>query len=148
MLFLCEHALDNDGAEEDLKSILTKDNCKSGMLEYLKVYEGGKLPSLATRINDGGQYINQLQYKFSSDAANWVWNTDTVNSKIDELICEYEIVELSDKILAKNTTFVDTIRAWVDKLGQIRLAFSVIKNELGESKPFFEMLHNLYCSPN
>ena len=39
---------------------------------------------------------NQLQYKFSSDAANWVWNTDTVNAKIDELICEYEIIEISN----------------------------------------------------
>ena len=49
----------------------------------------------------GGQYINQLQYKFSSDAANWVWNTDTVNAKIDELICEYEIVEISNRILTR-----------------------------------------------
>lgn len=120
--------LDNEGAADDLKAILTKDNCKSGMLEYLKVYEGGKLPSVAAEINDDGQYINQLQYKFNSDAANWVWNTDTVNAKIDELICEYEIVELSNKILTKNTTYIDTIRAWVNKLGQIRLAFSVIKS--------------------
>lgn len=140
--------LDNDGAADDLKAILTKDNCKSGMLEYLRVYEGGKLPSIATIINDGGQYINQLQYKFSSDAANWVWNTDTVNAKIDELICEYEIVEISNKILAKNTTYVDTIRSWVDKLGQIRLAYSVIKNDLGDSKPFYEMLNNLYKQRN
>lgn len=136
--------IENDGAAEDLKSVLTKDHCKNGMLEYLKVYEGGKLPSVAARINDDGQYINQLQYKFSSDAANWVWNTDTVNAKIDELICEYEIVEISNKILTKNTTYVDTIRAWVDKLGQIKLSYSVIKNELGESKPFYEMLYNLY----
>lgn len=64
--------LDNDGVVDDLKSILTKDNCKSGMLEYLKLYDGGKLPAVAEKINDGGQYINQLQYKFSSDAANWV----------------------------------------------------------------------------
>ena len=42
------------------------------MLEYLKLYDGGKLPAVAEKINDGGQYINQLQYKFSSDAANWV----------------------------------------------------------------------------
>lgn len=140
--------LDNDGAADDLKSILTKDNCKSGMLEYLKVYEGGKLPSIAAKINDGGQYINQLQYKFSSDAANWVWNTDTVNAKIDELICEYEIVEVSNKILAKNTTYVDTIRSWVDKLGQIRLAYSVIKNDLADNKPFYEMLYNLYKQRN
>ena len=136
--------LDHDGAADDLKSVLTKDNCKNGMLEYLKVYEGGKLPSVAARISDGGQYINQLQYKFSSDAANWVWNADTVNAKIDELICEYEIVDISNKVLTKNTTYVDTIRSWVDKLGQIRLAFSVIKNDLGENKSFYEMLYNLY----
>ncbi len=136
--------LDNEGAAEDLKAILTKDNCKTGMLEYLKVYDAGILPTIAARINDGGQYINQLQYKFSSDAANWVWNTDTVNAKIDELICEYEIIENSNRILTKNTTYIDTIRAWVDKIAQIRLAFSVIKNELGENKPFYEMLYNLY----
>lgn len=136
--------LDHEGAVEDLKAVLTKDNCKRGMLEYLKVYEGGKLPSIASKINDGGQYINQLQYKFSSDAANWVWNIDTVNAKIEELICEYEIVEISNKILTKNTAYVDVIRAWVDKLGQIRLAFSIIKNELGERKPFYTSLYNLY----
>ena len=136
--------IDNPGAAEDLKSVLTKDNCRSGMMEYLKLYDGGKLPSLAGKIGDGGQYINQLQYKFSSDAANWVWNTDTVNAKIDELICEYEIVEISNRILTKNTTFADTIRAWVDKLSQICIAYSVIKNELGDAKPFYEMLCSLY----
>lgn len=140
--------IDNPGAAEDLKSVLTKDNCRSGMMEYLKLYDGGKLPSLAGKIGDGGQYINQLQYKFSSDAANWVWNTDTVNAKIDELICEYEIVEISNRILTKNTAFVDTIRAWVDKLSQICIAYSVIKNELGDAKPFYEMLCSLYKQRN
>lgn len=140
--------IDNPGAAEDLKSVLTKDNCRNGMMEYLKLYDGGKLPSLAGKIGDGGQYINQLQYKFSSDAANWVWNTDTVNAKIDELICEYEIVEISNRILTKNTTFADTIRAWVDKLSQICIAYSVIKNELGDAKPFYEMLCTLYKQRN
>ena len=140
--------LDNDGVVDDLKSILTKDNCKSGMLEYLKLYDGGKLPAVAEKINDGGQYINQLQYKFSSDAANWVWNTDTVNAKIDELICEYEIIEISNGVLSKNATYMEAIRAWVDKIGQIRLAYSMIKNELGDSKAFYEMLYNLYKQRN
>ena len=140
--------LDNDGVVDDLKRILTKDNCKSGMLEYLKLYDGGKLPAVAEKINDGGQYINQLQYKFSSDAANWVWNTDTVNAKIDELICEYEIIEISNGVLSKNATYMEAIRAWVDKIGQIRLAYSMIKNELGDSKAFYEMLYNLYKQRN
>ena len=128
---------------EDLKSVLTKDNCKKGMLEYLKVYRGGLLPSIARKIGDGGQYINNLQYKFNSDAANWVWNKDTVNAKIDELIVEYETVELSNRVLTKNISYSDTLRAWISKLGQIKVAFSVIKNDLGEEKAFFEMLYNL-----
>ena len=136
--------LDNKDAADDLKSVFTKDTCKRGMLEYLKVYNGGELPSIAARINDGGQYINQLQYKFNSDAANWVWNIDTANAKIDELICEYETIEVSNMILTKNTTYADTIHSWVDKLGQIRLAYSVIKNDLGDSKAFYEMLYHLY----
>lgn len=129
-------------AVSDLQTVLTKDNCKQGMLKYLEVYRGRLLPIIADSINDGGQYINHLAYKFSSDAANWVWNKETVNAKIDELITEYEIIELSNKILTKNVTYQDTVRAWCDKLSQIRLAYSVIKNELGELKPLFEMLYN------
>ena len=135
--------INHKDAVEDLKSVLTKDNCKKGMLEYLKVYRGGLLPSIARKIGDGGQYINNLQYKFNSDAANWVWNKDTVNAKIDELIVEYETVELSNRVLTKNISYSDTLRAWISKLGQIKVAFSVIKNDLGEEKAFFEMLYNL-----
>ncbi len=143
-LAIGQMCLDNPGAAQDLKSVLTKDNCKSGMLEYLKTYAEGKLPSIAARIGDGGQYINQLEYKFNSDAANWVWNTETANSKIDELICEYEIIENSNSILTKNTTYIDTMAAWIDKLGQIKVAYAAIKNELGDEKPFYDMLCTLY----
>lgn len=135
--------IDNPDAVEDLKSILTKDNCKNGMMKYLEVYRGGLLPSISKTIGDGGQYINHLAYKFSSDAANWVWNKDTVHGKIDELITEYEIIETSNKILTKNATYQETIRAWCSKIDQIRLAYSVIKNELGDAKAFYEMLYNL-----
>ena len=43
---------------------------------------------------------------------------------------------------------MEAIRAWVDKIGQIRLAYSMIKNELGDSKAFYEMLYNLYKQRN
>ena len=135
--------LEYSDAVEDLKSVLTKDRCKQGMLKYLETYEGGKLVSIAKSVGDGGQYINHLEYKFSSDAANWVWNKETVNGKIDELITEYEIIEHSNKVLAKNTTYVETIRAWCDKIGQIRLAYSVIKNNIDEGNEFYEMLRDL-----
>ncbi len=133
----------NPDSVSDLKLVLTKDRCKQGMQNYLNAYAGGKLISLAKSVGDGGQYINHLEYKFSSDAANWVWNKETVHSKIDEVITEYEIIDNSNKVLAKNTSYVDTIRAWCDKIDQIRLAYSVIKNNLEDGKDFYEMLRDL-----
>ena len=35
------------------------------------------------------------------------------------------------------------MRAWCDKIGQIRLAYSVIKNNIEEGKEFYEMLRDL-----
>lgn len=147
-LIIGQIAIDHPKAVDDLKKVLTKDNCKNGMLEYLKVYRGGILPTVAERIEDGGQYINHLAYKFSSDAANWVWNKDTVNTKIDELIVEYETIEISNKILTKNANYQETIRAWADKIAQIRIAYSVIKNDLGDEKELFEILFNLKKANN
>lgn len=136
--------MENPEAAEDLKSVLTKENCKNGMLEYLKIYNENELPSLAAQIGDGGQYINYLQYKFNNtDAANWVWNKDTINEKIDEQIIEYRIIVESNKILAKNITFRDTISAWLEKIGQIRLSYSMIKNYLGDERDFMDMLYTI-----
>ncbi len=142
-LAIGDFCIEHSDVVEDLTSILTKDRCKQGMLKYLEIYEGGKLVSIANSVGDGGQYINHLEYKFSSDAANWVWNKDTVHSKIDELITEYEIIEYSNKVLVKNTSYIETIRAWCDKIGQIRLAYSVIKSNIDEGKEFYEMLRDL-----
>ena len=140
--------IENPDVVKDLKEILTKDRCKKGMLNYLETYSSGKLVAIAKSVGDGGQYINHLEYKFNSDAANWVWNKDTVHAKIDELITEYEIIDTSNKILAKNTTYTETIRAWCDKISQIRLAYSVIKNYLDDGKEFYEMLRDLKKASN
>ena len=133
---------------DDLKTVLTKERCKQGMLKYLETYKGGMLVTIAKSVGDGGQYINHLEYKFSSDAANWVWNKETVHNKIDELITEYEIIEYSNKVLARNTSYIETIRAWCDKIGQIRLAYSVIKNNIDEGREFYEMLRDLKKANN
>lgn len=43
------------------------------MIEYLSVFAQGRLPELAEKIEDGGQYINVVRQKFDADAAAWVW---------------------------------------------------------------------------
>ncbi len=53
-----------------------------------ETFENGTLVSLAKTVGDGGQYLNVLRRKFDADAANWVWNVETAQQKIREVILE------------------------------------------------------------
>lgn len=132
--------IDHAAAAEDLKKILTEEKCAQGMTEYLKTFEGGELISLATAIGDGGQYINVLRQKFDADAANWVWNIETAQQKIREVILEYKIIDESNKTLAKNISFEKTIKEWCTKCEYVRISYAAAKNHLDEISPFMEIL--------
>jgi hypothetical protein len=114
--------IENTDAAEDLKSLLSKEKCTEGMRTYLDEYNCKMLPNLAAEAGDNGQYINVLRRKFDADAANWVWNDETVNQKIDEVITEYRIIVESNKVIAKNMSFDNTIREWCDKCNLIRIS--------------------------
>lgn len=118
----------NPGAADDLSSLVTKNKCSEGMKAYIEQYQGGELIHLADEIGDGGQYINCLKRKFDADAANWVWNSETVDRKIDELILEYRIIAESNKILVKNLSFDATMGEWKDRCGRIKVSYLYAKN--------------------
>lgn len=135
--------LKNQNTAEDLKGLLTKENCTEGMKKYVADFEGGQLVALASEIGDNGQYINVLRGKFDADAANWVWNIETAQQKIREVILEYRIISESNKVIAKNITFTNTIGEWCDKCGLIRISYAAAKNHFGSLEPFMEILCNI-----
>ena len=135
--------IDNDGLVDDLKAIFTKGKCLEAMDTYLHNFEDGVLVSLASEVGDGGQYINRLKKKFDADAANWVWNIDTAQQKIKEVILEYQIIAESNKILPKNITFDNTIREWCDKCDYIRISYLYAKNYWDDLAPLMESLYNM-----
>ena len=133
----------NPDAKEDLRILLTKDNCTAGMRAYVQEFDGSELVTLAEEIGDNGQYINVLRSKFDADAANWVWNVETAQQKIREVILEYRIIAESNKVIPKNVSFSSTIREWCDKCGLIRISYAAAKNYLGDVAPFLELLHTI-----
>lgn len=135
-----EICLKNKNASEDLNGLLTKENCTEGMKKYVADFEGGQLIELASEIGDNGQYINVLRDKFDADAANWVWNIETAQQKIREVILEYKIISESSKVIGKNITFTNTIREWCDKCGLMRISYAAAKNQFGAIESFMEML--------
>lgn len=136
--------ISNSGASDDLASLTTKVKCSNGMKAYVcHHYRDGMLKKLAEEIEDGGRYINCLKKKFSPDAANWVWNKDTAEQKIDEVILEYQIVAESNKVLSKNISFDSTIKEWIEKCSMIRISYQYAKNCWEELSGFMEMLYGI-----
>ena len=133
----------HEQAAQDLRLLLTKENCTAGMKKYLESFEDGELVKLAEEVGDNGQYINVLRSKFDAEEANWVWNIDTVQQKIREVILEYKIIVESNKVIAKNISFANTVKEWCDKCNYIRISFALAKNHFGDIEPLMEMLHTI-----
>lgn len=134
---------ENIGLIEDLKSILSGNNCIEGMKKYLAEFEGGRLIQLAEAVGDKGNYISVLRGKFDAEASNWVWSKDTVDAKIRETILEYEIISESNKVLTKSTTYGDAISAWRERCKNIKVAYLSCRNEVGDLGEFLEQLYRI-----
>ena len=140
--------IDNPDIVADMILIATPEKIVEGMEKYLQTYEDSLLPKLASEVGDNGQYINRLKEKFKVDAANWVWNTETANKKISEVILEYKIVIESNKILTKNIAFIPTIHDWCDRCNSIRVSYLYAKNYWEELSDFMDLLYQIKKAGN
>ncbi len=127
----------------DIKAIANKEKCQEGMIAYLQQYKSGQLIQLATEVEDHGQYINVLKQKFAPDAANWVWNQDTVNGVIDDVIVEYGIIAQSNRVQPKELTYRGAMREWVDRCEMIRISYEYAKSHWADLSTLMALLYDL-----
>lgn len=135
--------LQNTSLTEDLTRLLTNDMCRKGMLAYIDAYQGGALKNLAAQIGDGGAYLDQVKQKFNADAANWVWNTETANDKINDVILDYRIIAESAKSIPACCSIRDVVSGWNNRTNNIKIAFETLKKTAGDLTPFLEELHRM-----
>ena len=135
--------IEHEDASDDLKSILSSAKCKEGMDAYLHQFEDGELVKLAEIVSDNGQYINRLRKKFDADAANWVWNKETADQKIREVILEYRIIVESNKVNPRALTFDNAVQEWCTKCKTIRMSYLCAENYWNDLKGFMSQLYNI-----
>ena len=133
----------NTSLTEDLTRLLTNDMCRNGMLAYIDAYQGGALKTLAAQIGDGGAYLDQVKQKFNADAANWVWNTETADDKINDVILDYRIIAESAKSIPSCCSIRDVVSGWNNRTNNIKMAFDALKKAAGDLTPFLEELHRM-----
>lgn len=135
--------LQNTSLTEDLTRLLTNDMCRKGMLAYIDAYQDGILKNLAAQIGDGGAYLDQVKQKFNADAANWVWNTETADDKIKDVILDYRIIAESTKSIPACCSIRDVVSGWNNRTNNIKIAFEALKKAAGDLAPFLEELYRM-----
>jgi hypothetical protein len=135
--------INNEKAANDLGHLISDDNCRDGMKNYLEHYQEGILPELSQEINDSGNYMLLLKEKFDASEANWLWHREEVDKKIDELIIEYSIISESNLYNTKSNDYKGALQEWCEKLKFLKVPYEAIKNEVDKIKPFLEMLYSL-----
>ena len=125
----------------DLTKLLNNDMCRKGMLAYIEKFQGGILKQLATEIKDNGAYLEQVKQKFNVDAANWVWNIETADERIADVILEYRIILESNKSLPPCTNLRDVILEWNKRSNNIKIPYDILKKYVGDLRPFLEQIY-------
>ncbi|SEH28739.1 hypothetical protein [Selenomonas sp. KH1T6] len=135
--------LDNKELAADLADLIKNDAIREGMKEYVSTYKGGEILSLTGEIGPGISYLDDIRAKFNADAANWVWNQQTADEKVDDVILEYRIIKESNKSLPKTYALPETVRAWNQKTDKIHIACEAMSMEDCGLKDLLHLLHKM-----
>lgn len=132
--------LENPSLAEDMMTLCQSEKTKQGMAAYLASFDNGTLIGLAADIKDGGRYMDRVKAGFNAGEANWVWNKDTVDQVIADVILEYKIVKESRVCVGSFSSYEEVLRAWQDKVAHIKIPCEIAKNQVGPLGNFLEQL--------
>lgn len=122
-------AIQRPSSADNLKKLLTEDNCRNGMEQYLDRFEGGKLLNLAKEIGAAERLLTDIKNVFSVKYAAY-WNGSTGEDELHKLITEYEVVKQTNFLL--NTmcnSKEDSFKAWGDTLKFIGFSYEAAQGK-------------------
>lgn len=130
-------AIQRPSSAQNLKSLLTLDNCKKGMHIFLEHFEGGKLLSVAKEIGTEDSVLADIKKLFSVQySALWIGSTG--EDEIRKLITEYEVVKYTNILLNVTAHSKDTaFKEWRETLKFIGFSCESVKAKKPALDKFF-----------
>ena len=130
-------AIQRPSSAQNLKALLTLDNCKKGMHIFLERFENGKLLNVAEEINAEDSVLSDIKKLFNVQySALWIGSTG--EDEIRKLITEYEVVKstnifLNVTVRSKEAAF----KTWRETLKFIGFSCESIKAKKPALDKFF-----------
>ncbi len=133
-------AIQRPSSAQNLKDLLTLDNCKNGMHIFLERFESGKLLNVAKEIGAEDSVLTDIKKLFSVQySALWIGSTG--EDEIRKLISEYEVVKSTNILLnvaahSKDAAF----KEWRETLKFIGFSCESVKAKKPALDKFFHYL--------
>lgn len=133
-------AIQRPSSAQNLKALLTLDNCKKGMHIFLERFEGGKLLNVAKEIGADDFVMTDIKKLFSVQySALWIGSTG--EDEIRKLITEYEVVKSTNILLNVTAHSKDAaFKEWRETLKFIGFSCESVKAKKPALDKFFYSL--------
>ncbi len=113
---------------ESLPALVTKDNCREGMREYLHSFEGGKVMELAKVIGAEDHVLTDISRLFMVKHS-CLWDKQTGEDEIRKLLTEYSVVEESNAILSVSAhSLMEAFKEWRERLKFIGISCDALRS--------------------
>ena len=126
---------------DSMKQLLTVENCKKGMVEYLARFDDGIIWILAKAIGVSQESVlNQVKDVFNIKYAA-LWEISTGEDEIRKIITEFEVIKHTNTLLnssARNKT--EAFVAWKEALKFIGLSCDALRSKYPELEKLFNIL--------
>lgn len=136
-------ALKRPSLAQNLKNLLTQDNCKTGMRVFIARFENGKLINVAKEIGADGTVLTDIKNLFSVKYSA-LWDISTGEDEIRKLITEYEVVKSTNILLNVSAHLKESaFKEWRDTLKFIGFSCEAIKLRKPNLDKFFNNLYRI-----
>ena len=130
-------ALQRPSSAENLKSLLTAENCKKGMQIFLERFENGKLLSVAKEIGAQDDVLTDVKKLFGIQYSA-LWNDSTGEDEIRKLLVEYEVIKNTNILLNQTAhSKENAFKAWRETLKFIGFSCEAIRAKRPTLDKFF-----------
>ena len=120
-----------------MRTLLTAENCRKGMLLFLERFENGKLLNLAKEIGAEDAVLSDIKKLFSVQYSA-LWIGQTGEDEIRKLITEYEVVKSTNLLLNVSAHSKEgAFKAWRDYLKFIGFSCESVRAKRPSLDKFF-----------
>lgn len=126
-----------------LAELFTKEKCLLGMKRFLERFENGEPMRLAKEIDAENEILNDVRNRFDASESLWLWDRQTGEDRIRDLMLDYAIVARSNTINSKKRSLKLCLGEWHARLTFLKMSCDALKTEMPDLEKLLALLHDI-----